>query len=165
MSQTIAFTLNGRPRTLAIEGWEKIIDVLREDLNLTGTKRGCDDGTCGACTIVLNGEAKKACVFPAAKLDGATVLTIEGLQTGTSDVHPIQRALIEAGAVQCGYCIPGIVLELYALFTKNPDASEPEIRTALSKHFCRCTGYEAIWNGALLAQTYMRQAAAAAPAP
>ncbi len=118
MAETIQFTLNGAPQTVALEGWEKIIDVLREHLNLTGTKRGCDDGTCGACTIVLDGEARKACLFPAKKLDGANVLTIEGISQGM-EIHPIQKALVEAGAVQCGYCIPGIVLELYALFTKN----------------------------------------------
>lgn len=155
MADTIQFTLNGSPQAVAIDSADKIIDVLREHLNLTGTKRGCDDGTCGACTIVLNGEARKACLFPAAKLDGATVLTIEGLQNG-ADIHPIQKALIEAGAVQCGYCIPGIVLELYALYTKKIDASDDEIKTALSRHFCRCTGYEAIWDGAKLAQTYMK---------
>jgi aerobic-type carbon monoxide dehydrogenase small subunit (CoxS/CutS family) len=151
MAETIQFTLNGVPQTLALEGWEKIIDVLRESLNLTGTKRGCDDGTCGACTIVLDGEAKRACLLPAAKLSGAKVLTIEGISQGM-EIHPIQKALVEAGAVQCGYCIPGIVLELYALFTKNVHASDDEIKTALSRHFCRCTGYEAIWEGAKLAQ-------------
>lgn len=155
MTDTIQFTLNGSPQAVAIDSADKIIDVLREHLNLTGTKRGCDDGTCGACTIVLNGEARKACLFPAAKLDGATVLTIEGLQNGTT-IHPIQKALVEAGAIQCGYCIPGIVLELYALYTKNIDASDDEIKTALSRHFCRCTGYEAIWEGAKLAQQYMK---------
>lgn len=156
MTDTIQFTLNGSPQAVAIDSADKIIDVLREHLNLTGTKRGCDDGTCGACTIVLNGDARKACLFPAAKLDGATILTIEGLQNGTN-IHPIQKALIEAGAIQCGYCIPGIVLELYALYTKNIDAGDDEIKTALSRHFCRCTGYEAIWEGAKLAQQYMQQ--------
>ena len=155
MADLIQFTLNGTPQSVAIDPADKIIDVLREHLNLTGTKRGCDDGTCGACTIVLNGEAKRACLLPAAKLDGADVLTIEGLNRG-ADIHPIQKALIEAGAVQCGYCIPGIVLELYALFTKNVNASDDEIKTALSRHFCRCTGYEAIWEGAKLAQQYMQ---------
>ena len=164
MPETISFTLNSRPRTVVIEGWEKIIDVLREDLNLTGTKRGCDDGTCGACTIVLNGDAKKACVFPAKKLDGATVLTIEGIAP-SGGIHPIQQALIDAGAVQCGYCIPGIVMELYALLTKTPDASEDALRTAISKHYCRCTGYEAIWTGALLAQKYLRDGVPPPPAP
>ena len=155
MAETIQFTLNGTPQAVAIEPADRIIDVLREHLNLTGTKRGCDDGTCGACTIVLNGEAKRACLLPAAKLDGADVLTIEGLNRG-ADIHPIQKALIEAGAVQCGYCIPGIVMELYALYTKKPDADDGEIKTALSRHFCRCTGYEAIWEGAKLAQQYMQ---------
>ena len=155
MAETIQFTLNGTPQALVIEPADRIIDVLREHLNLTGTKRGCDDGTCGACTIVLDGEAKRACLLPASKLAGATVLTIEGLSTG-AEIHPIQKALIEAGAVQCGYCIPGIVLELYALFTKNVNATDDEIKTALSRHFCRCTGYEAIWEGALLAQKYMK---------
>ena len=155
MADLIQFTLNGTPQSVAIDPADKIIDVLREHLNLTGTKRGCDDGTCGACTIVLNGEAKRACLLPAAKLDGAAVLTIEGLNRG-ADIHPIQKALIEAGAVQCGYCIPGIVMELYALYTKKPDADDGEIKTALSRHFCRCTGYEAIWEGAKLAQQYMQ---------
>ena len=155
MAESIQFTLNGAPRTVAIEPADKIIDVLREHLNLTGTKRGCDDGTCGACTIVLDGEAKRACLLPAAKLAGAKVLTIEGISQGM-EIHPIQKALIEAGAVQCGYCIPGIVLELYALFTKNMNANDDEIKTALSRHFCRCTGYEAIWEGAKLAQKFMR---------
>jgi len=155
MAETIQFTLNGTPQAVAIEAQDKIIDVLREHLNMTGTKRGCDDGTCGACTIILNGDARKACLFPAKKLEGAEVLTIEGISQGM-EIHPIQKALVEAGAVQCGYCIPGIVLELYALFTKNVDASDAEIKTALAKHFCRCTGYEAIWDGAKLAQKYMK---------
>ena len=155
MAELVQFTLNGAPQAVAVEPADKIIDVLREHLNLTGTKRGCDDGTCGACTIVIDGEAKRACLLPAAKLAGAQVTTIEGLSRGL-EIHPIQKALIEAGAVQCGYCIPGIVLELYALFTKNVNASDDEIKTALARHFCRCTGYEAIWEGAKLAQTYMQ---------
>ena len=102
MAELVQFTLNGAPQAVAVEPADKIIDVLREHLNLTGTKRGCDDGTCGACTIVLDGEAKRACLLPASKLAGAAVLTIEGLSNGT-EIHPIQKALIDAGAVQCGY--------------------------------------------------------------
>jgi len=151
MADTITFTLNGAQRTLELEGWEKAIDVLRERLGLTGTKRGCDDATCGACTIVLDGAAKRSCVLPGKKLDGTVVTTIEGVSEGTA-LHPIQEALIEAGAVQCGFCIPGIVMTLYALFTKNLQASEEEILDALSKNLCRCTGYEAILEGAKLAQ-------------
>lgn len=155
MAETIQFTLNGAPQTVAIEPADKILDVLREHLNLTGTKRGCDDGTCGACTIVIDGDAKRACLLPAAKLAGTKVLTIEGISQGM-EIHPIQKALVEAGAVQCGYCIPGIVLELYALYTKNVNASDDEIKSALSRHFCRCTGYEAIWEGAKLAQKMLQ---------
>lgn len=155
MAELVQFTLNGAPQAVAVEPADKIIDVLREHLDLTGTKRGCDDGTCGACTIVIDGDAKRACLLPASKLAGATVLTIEGLSQG-AEIHPIQKALIEAGAVQCGYCIPGIVLELYALFTKNVNASDDEIKAALARHFCRCTGYEAIWEGAKLAQKFLQ---------
>lgn len=151
MAETITFTVNGAVRTVELEGWEKAIDVLRERLGLTGTKRGCDDASCGACTIVIDGVAKRSCVLPGKKLDGTTVTTIEGMSEGTK-LHPIQEALIEAGAVQCGYCIPGIVMTLHALFGKNPAATEEEIVDALSRHLCRCTGYEAILDGAKLAQ-------------
>jgi aerobic-type carbon monoxide dehydrogenase small subunit (CoxS/CutS family) len=151
MAERISFTVNGAARSVELEGWEKAIDVLRETLGLTGTKRGCDDASCGACTIVVDGVAKKGCVLPAKRLDGTTVLTIEGMARGTT-LHPIQEALIEAGAVQCGYCIPGIVMTLHALFTATPAAAEEKIVEALSRHLCRCTGYEALLEGARLAQ-------------
>ena len=151
MGDKITFTVNGAVRSVELEGWEKAIDVLRERLGLTGTKRGCDDASCGACTIIIDGVAKRSCVLPGKKLDGTTVTTIEGMSEGTR-LHPIQEALIEAGAVQCGYCIPGIVMTLYAFYAKNPGATEGEIVEALSHNFCRCTGYEAILEGAKLAQ-------------
>ncbi len=156
MSEKINFTVNGVKRTLEIQGWERLLDVLREYLDLTGTKCGCDDATCGACVVVVNGEAKKSCVFPAKKLEGAEVFTVESMAQG-GKLHPIQNALIEAGAVQCGFCIPGIVMELYALYSKKPKASEAEILDALEDHFCRCTGYEAILEGARLAQKNFKQ--------
>lgn len=155
MGTKINFTVNGMKKTVEIEGWERAIDVLREYLNLTGTKRGCDDGSCGACMIVMNGETKKTCLFPAKNLAGAEILTIEGLCNG-KNLHPIQKALLDAGAVQCGFCIPGIVMELYVLFNKNIDASEEEIKNKLAQHFCRCTGYEAILEGSKLAQKYLK---------
>lgn len=154
MPEKIAFTINGKKRTVEIEGWEKLIYLLREYLNLTGTKRGCDDASCGACVVVVDGEATRSCTFPAKKLEGKEVITIEGISEGR-DLHPIQRALIDAGAVQCGYCMPGIVMELYALFNRDFSASREEIVDVLEKHLCRCTGYEAILNGALLAQQYL----------
>ena len=156
MPDKITFTVNGKKRTVEIEGWEKLIHVLREYLHLTGTKRGCDDASCGACVVVVDGDATKSCIFPAKKLEGKEVITIEGVSEGT-DLHPIQRAMIDAGAVQCGYCMPGIVMELYALFNKNAAASREEIIDALDKHLCRCTGYEAIIDGALLAQKYLKE--------
>ena len=159
MSQRVTFTVNGYERIVELEGWERLIDVLRETLSLTGTKRGCDDASCGACVVVIDGEAKKSCVYPAKKIDGKEVLTIEGMADGMT-LHPIQQALIDAGAVQCGYCIPGIVMELYALFTKNAGATDEEIIDALSKHLCRCTGYEAIFEGAQLARERISAAVA-----
>jgi len=151
MGEKISFKVNGAQRSVEIEGWERLIDVLRERLGLTGTKRGCDDASCGACVVVIDGVAQRSCVYPAKKMEGKEILTIEGMSNGAK-LHPIQEAMIEAGAVQCGYCIPGIVMELYALYAKNPGAAEEDIVEALSHHLCRCTGYEAIIEGAKLAQ-------------
>ncbi|NLI75684.1 MAG: (2Fe-2S)-binding protein [Candidatus Riflebacteria bacterium] len=157
MAETITFKVNGETKTVSLEGHEKLLEILRDKLSLTGTKCGCDDASCGACTVVVNGEAKKSCVFPQAKLAGAEVTTIEGLAGKAGELHPIQQAMIDGGAVQCGYCIPGIVMELHGLFSKNPDAGHDEITEALSRHFCRCTGYEAIMASALLAQKYLKE--------
>lgn len=151
MTEKITFTVNGVERQVELEDKEKAIDVLRLDLGLTGTKRGCDDASCGACVVVIDGQAKKTCVLPGKKLAGTEVKTIEGMAEGKK-LHPIQESLVEAGAVQCGYCMPGIVMELYGLFNSNPAAAREEIVEALSRHLCRCTGYEAILEGALLAQ-------------
>lgn len=158
MTERITFTVNGVERTVEPDPRMKLIDVLREELGMTGTKQGCDNSTCGACTVVVNGKAVKSCRFGLDKLDGAEVLTIEGLADG-AQLHPIQEALIEAGAIQCGFCTPGIVMELYALFTENLDAPEADIGKALNKHLCRCTGYETIWEGALKAQQNLKVAA------
>ena len=146
--------INGLRRSLVVEPRWSLLYVLREKLGLTGTKRGCDDAACGACVVVIDGKATKSCTYPAKKLAGKEVVTIEGVSEGTN-LHPIQTALIEAGAVQCGYCMPGIVMELYALFNRDPKASDEEIRDALDIHLCRCTGYEAIWEGALKAREYL----------
>jgi len=158
MSEKVSITVNGIKRTVEIEGWERVIDVLRDYLDLTGTKRGCDDVSCGACTIVINNEAKKSCSLSAKKLmsiDNPEIVTIEGISDGLN-LHPIQQALIDAGAVQCGFCMPGIAMKLYALFNRNINASEEEIIEELSDNFCRCTGYETVLEGALLAQKRMK---------
>jgi aerobic-type carbon monoxide dehydrogenase small subunit (CoxS/CutS family) len=158
MAETVTFTVNGKQRTVEVAPGQFLLDVIRDVLHLTGTKRGCDNSTCGTCTVVVDGKAVKSCNLPVAKLDGAEVLTVEGLARG-KDLHPIQRALVEAGAVQCGFCTPGIIMELYGLLTQTPDASERQMTNALNKHLCRCTAYEAIRESALLAQRRMAEQA------
>jgi aerobic-type carbon monoxide dehydrogenase small subunit (CoxS/CutS family) len=155
MSEKITFTLNGVPTTLDVEPETLLIDVIREDLNLTGTKRGCDNSTCGTCTVVVNGKAIKSCNTPVSKVAGAEVITIEGLAKGM-ELHPIQKSISESGAVQCGFCTPGIIMELYGLLENNPNASQTELENALNKHLCRCTGYEPIRDGAVMAQKLMQ---------
>lgn len=156
MAEKITFTVNGLSRTVEVEPDMMLIDVLREVLNLTGTKRGCDNSTCGTCVVVLNGKATKSCNLPISKVAGAEVVTVEGLAKGY-DLHPIQKAIAESGAVQCGFCTPGIIMELYGVLETNPDASEQEMTTALNKHLCRCTGYEPIRDGALIAKKMMQE--------
>ena len=151
MSELCKLWVNNRE--IEADGDRKLIDVLRNDLRLKSVKDGCSEGACGTCTVVIDGKATKTCVQKVSRMAGKHVLTVEGLSQREKDVFVY--AFGEAGAVQCGYCIPGIVLELYALFTKNVNANDDEIKTALSRHFCRCTGYEAIWEGAKLAQKYL----------
>lgn len=155
MSDKITFRVNGVERTVTADPQLRLLDVIREQLQLTGTKRGCDNGTCGACVVVVDGQARKSCRLKLEQVAGAEIVTVEGLAQG-GDLHPIQTALIEAGAVQCGFCTPGIIMELYALFTVDLEASEDKIINALNKHLCRCTGYEAILEGALLAQKRLK---------
>jgi aerobic-type carbon monoxide dehydrogenase small subunit (CoxS/CutS family) len=155
MSEKISFTLNGKPMSVDAEPEMLLIDLLREELNLTGTKRGCDNSTCGTCTVVINGKAVKSCNTPISKVAGAEVLTIEGLAKGM-ELHPIQKSISESGAVQCGFCTPGIIMELYGLLENNPNATKSELENALNKHLCRCTGYEPIRDGALMAQKLMQ---------
>lgn len=155
MADDVTLTVNGIERTVSTEPARSLLDVLRDEFHLTGAKRGCDNATCGSCVVAVDGRAVKSCRSPMEELDGATVISIEGLSDGKV-LHPVQQALIDAGAVQCGFCIPGIVMSLYALFEQQLDASEDRIRRVLNKHLCRCTGYEAILEGALLAQERMR---------
>lgn len=156
MAERMTLTINGKERTVDYEPEMMLLDVLREVLNLTGTKHGCDNSTCGTCTVVMDGKAIKSCNTPAAKAAGTSIVTVEGLAKGT-DLHPIQKAISESGAVQCGFCTPGIVMELYGLLETNPDASETEMTNALNKHLCRCTGYEPIRDGAMIAQKMIKE--------
>lgn len=156
MTEQLTFTVNGLERTVEYEPEMMLLDVIRDVLNLTGTKHGCDNSTCGTCVVVMNGKAIKSCNTPAAKAAGAEVLTVEGLAKGTT-LHPIQKAIAESGAIQCGFCTSGIVMELFGLLEVNPDASQAEIENALNKHLCRCTGYEPIRDGALIAQKMVQE--------
>jgi aerobic carbon-monoxide dehydrogenase small subunit len=156
MSELIRFTINGTLRSVVEEPGMMLLDVIRDVLDLTGTKRGCDNATCGTCVVIVGSRAVKSCNYPIAKAQGATILTIEGMSQGM-ELHPVQRAISESGAVQCGFCTPGIVMELAALLAEKPEATEQEMTNALNKHLCRCNGYEPIMNGARVAQQLIKE--------
>jgi len=132
-----------------------LLDFLREELGLKGTKRGCDSGQCGACTIIMDGKTMNACLVLAIQADGKEILTIEGLSSG-GRLHPLQEAFVEGGAVQCGFCVPGMILSAKALLDEKKDPSEGEIREALSGNLCRCTGYVKIIKAVQKAAALMR---------
>jgi aerobic-type carbon monoxide dehydrogenase small subunit (CoxS/CutS family) len=136
----LTMTVNGQPVTLDVEAGELLVDVLRDRLGLTGTKIGCSEGECGACTIIMDGQAVLSCLLPALRAQGAHITTIEGLGDGEA-LHPLQQAFVDHGAVQCGYCIPGFVLSAKALLDRNPHPSRDEIKEAIAGNLCRCTGY------------------------
>ena len=138
--KTVHFTVNGEPSSVEIEPDELLIDMLRYKLFLTGTKKGCGEGECGACTILLNNHPVNSCLIPAMKAQGKEITTIEGLAPGET-LHPIQESFLETGAVQCGFCSPGAILSTKALLDHQKNPTEFEIKKALSGHICRCTGY------------------------
>jgi carbon-monoxide dehydrogenase small subunit len=139
----IRFICNDQVVTVDAEPETSLLDILRHNLKLTGTKKGCDQGDCGACSVIMDGKLVNACLVLAGKLPGTKVLTIEGLSTD-GELHPIQRAFMETGAIQCGYCTPGMVMATYALLQENKQPSLGAIKTALSGNLCRCTGYSKI---------------------
>lgn len=139
----LQISLNGQDATVEIQVSDTLAHVLRERLGLTGTKIGCEEGECGACTVLVDGKAVDSCIYPAMKAAGRRVLTVEGL-AHNDELHPLQRAFLEHGAVQCGYCTPGVLLSAVALLEQNPHPSETEIRRAISGNLCRCTGYTKI---------------------
>lgn len=150
---TIIFELNGIPREIDVNPWETALSVLRDQLGLTGTKEGCGIGECGTCTIIVNGRAVNACLMLAAQLNDTRVETIESLlQDGQT--HPIQQAFLEAGAVQCGFCTPGMILSAKALLDSTPKPARHEILRALSGNLCRCTGYHQIVEAVQRASEY-----------
>lgn len=140
MDRTIAFAVNGQERSVTTDPDRPLLEVLREDLQLTGTKYGCGEGQCGACTVLIDGHRVHACQTPMGAVDGRTILTIEGLATG-DQLHPVQEAFLAEHAVQCGYCTPGLVLAVVSLLNDHPQPTDAEILTGLQGHLCRCCGY------------------------
>ena len=150
----IALTVNGEPHDVAFEPYKTLLEVLREDLNLAGTKHGCELGECGTCAVLVDGRPILSCLALAAEMGGKAIETVEGLQNG-NDLHPLQAAFADLGAAQCGYCTPGILMTAKALLAGNPEPSVPEIQEALAGNLCRCTGYHKIiqaveWGAAKL---------------
>ncbi len=146
----IACTVNGETQSLRVYPLSRLLDVLREQLHLTGTKEGCGEGECGACSVFLNGELVNSCLVPAAQVAGATIKTIESVASG-SDLDAVQQAFVEFGGAQCGICTPGMVLAAVDLLARNPHPTEQEIRTGLAGNLCRCTGYMKIFESVVRA--------------
>ena len=153
----VHFYLNGRPVTCSVPAEEVLTDTIRNRFGLTGTKKACGTGDCGACTVLLDDVAVRSCILLTAMVEGRHVTTIEGVGT-PAHLHPVQQAFVDAGAVQCGFCTPGMVLTTIALLKVNPNPTEEEIRVALSGNLCRCTGYEKIVNAVQMAAARMAAA-------
>jgi len=150
MKKTIHITVNHQPLELAVEANETLLEVIRENLGLTGTKAGCLVGDCGACTVLVEGRPVNSCLVLAVQADGKQVTTIEGVET-PQGLHPLQTAFVDKGAIQCGYCTPGMILSAKSLLDHNARADEAEIRKAISGNLCRCTGYQKIVEAVLFA--------------
>jgi Aerobic-type carbon monoxide dehydrogenase, small subunit CoxS/CutS homologs len=151
----ITFTLNGEPTEVAFAPHKTLLEVLREDLNLTGTKHGCELGECGTCAVLVDGRSILSCLMLGLDAESRAVKTIEGMAEG-ADLHPLQQTFADLGAAQCGYCSPGFLLVAEELLKKNPKPSRPEIQEALSGNLCRCTGYIKIYEAVELAAAKMR---------
>jgi aerobic carbon-monoxide dehydrogenase small subunit len=150
MKQIIRLKVNGEEFEILTEAHKTLLEVLREDLGLTGTKRGCDLGSCGACTVLIGGKPHLSCLTLAASVQGKEVVTIEGLSVG-GELHPLQKSFVEKGAIQCGFCTPGMILTAKAFLDENPQPSEGEVKKAISGNLCRCTGYVKIVEAILSA--------------
>lgn len=150
MKQPVTLRVNGETYELSIDVRRTLLEVLRDELNLTGTKEGCGTGDCGACTVLLDGTPIASCLTLAVEAQGKEISTIEGLAEN-GQLHPVQRAFIEHGAIQCGFCTPGMIMSAKALLDKNPQPTETEAREAISGNYCRCTGYTKIVEAILAA--------------
>ena len=143
MAVEVTCTVNGKPVVMQVEATETLVDSLRLRLGLTGTKKACGTGDCGACTVLVDGEALRSCILLTASMQGKSIVTIEGLGN-PANLHPIQEAFIEAGGIQCGFCTPGMILTIKAMLDKNPNPTDDEIKEGLAGNLCRCTGYTKI---------------------
>jgi carbon-monoxide dehydrogenase small subunit len=158
----LAFTVNGEGREVLVEPWKTLLEVLREDLGLTGTKHGCELGECGACAVLADGELVLSCLVPAVECQGRAVTTVEGLRDGP-ELHPLQAAFADHGAAQCGYCTPGMLVAAKWLLDREPDAGRERIAEALSGQLCRCTGYLQIYEAVEAAGRVLRGLPAPGP--
>lgn len=155
----IKFKINGEERQAEVDDKKRLIDLIREDLGLTGTKEGCGEGECGACTVIIDGKTAASCLTYAYQVDGKEIFTIDG-KDALNELKIIEQAYVDAGAVQCGYCIPGMIISTKVLLDNNSDPSRKEIRKALEGNFCRCTGYAKIIDAVeLAAQRLMKKEA------
>jgi len=141
MAREISFIFNGNPTKIPVEDHWTLLHFIREELGYTGTKEGCGSGECGACTVVVDGEAVNSCLYLAAEINGKELLTIEGVAAADGTLHPIQKSFVENGGIQCGFCSPGMIMSAKALLDKNRGPSEDDIKEAIAGNLCRCTGY------------------------
>jgi len=149
--QSVELIVNGDRYEVAVDPWRSLAEALREDLRLTGTKIGCNHGDCGACTVLLDGRPVCSCLFLAVEADGRPITTVEGLAESGAELHPVQKAFVEHGAIQCGFCTPGMVLSAVSLLEGEPEADEARIRRGLAGNLCRCTGYAKVVDAVVAA--------------
>lgn len=158
MKQVIELNVNGEPYTVAVDPWQTLNEVLREEINLTGVKVGCGSGDCGACTVLVDGRAVSSCLSLAIEMEGKSIMTVEGMAPSGETLHPIQEAFIEKGAIQCGFCTCGMEISALHLLNKNPTPTDTDIREALAGNLCRCTGYTKIVEAITVAGQKMKEA-------
>jgi carbon-monoxide dehydrogenase small subunit len=156
MKHPLSLTINGEPHELLVEAYGSLLDMLRDELQLTGTKKGCDEGDCGACTVLINGKTVTSCMVLALDARDQEITTVEGLMQNNR-LHPVQDAFVQYGGVQCGFCTPGLIMSGVGLLLENPDPTEEEVRYAIGGNLCRCTGYSKVVQAILKAADTMRE--------